>query len=175
MGNYSTLWIAKDKEKYNEDTDIYQEIKYSIPLFWLALFVKEHIEKCLEEDSYYYHFQAPIEQSITLFQQRINLWETLYQSEHAHQIAIAFLDFLQQFSGYTVTLEVHDIIGMYVDSNSNEAYEETADMIEFINLIQTNPECSLPFKHWLSSPLQHDRFHTVGLGKEILPCSEADA
>lgn len=33
MGNYSTLWIAKDKEKYNEDTDKYLEVKYAIPLF----------------------------------------------------------------------------------------------------------------------------------------------
>ena len=43
MGNYSILWIAKDKEKYNEDTDKYLEVKYAIPLFWIALFTVEDI------------------------------------------------------------------------------------------------------------------------------------
>jgi len=44
MGNYSTLWIAKDKEKYSKETDEYLEVKYAIPLFWIALFTQNDIQ-----------------------------------------------------------------------------------------------------------------------------------
>ena len=47
MGHYSTLWISSDLNRMTvemDENETYQEVKYSIPIFWLALFKAEDIQ-----------------------------------------------------------------------------------------------------------------------------------
>lgn len=180
MGNYSTLWIAKNKDQYNENTDIYQEVKYDIPLFWIALFEEKNVQEELNEyDERHYYFETTTKQAIEIFKYRIPMWSKLYRDEKLETLAKAFLKYLEQFSDHFIILDVSDILSMYLDYESEDAKNEMIDMIKTIELLNSDPKLNIPFKHWLPSAFEFktpkDRYLNIdGLGKEILPCPEVD-
>ena len=58
MGHYSTLLISSDLDRtigQMDENETYQEVKYSIPLFWLALFKVEDITAIQDEDDLTYY------------------------------------------------------------------------------------------------------------------------
>ena len=149
MGNYSILWIAKDKEKYNEDTDKYLEVKYAIPLFWIALFTVEDITTLKDEDdSAYYTFSASVLKACETFKSRLNIWATLYNNDKAEVLAKLFLTYFERIPTFSVELNVTDVMGMSIDAFSEEAKEYMIDMVHFIDEKQKNPNYISSSKMW---------------------------
>ncbi len=180
MGNYSTLWIAKDKEKYNEDTDEYLEVKYAIPLFWIALFTQDDIHKTHYEngDSYFF-FETTIEKAKDNFQKRIHLWAKLYNNEKAEILANVFLSHLEQYPNHDIIFNVDDVLSMYLSFENGADKTEMIDMVQTIDQLNINPKSEIPFKHWLPnsfnfSSMKTRYFELDGMGEELLPCHEVD-
>ena len=180
MGHYSTLWIAKDKETYNEETDEYLEVKYAIPLFWIALFTVEDITTLKDEDdSTYYTFSASVLKACDTFKSRLNIWSTLYNNDKAEVLAKLFLAYFERIPTFNVELNVTDIMGMSIDPFSEEAKECMIDMVHFIDEKQKNPNYISPSKMWLPTNFKlevpKDRYLDIdGFGEELLPYPELD-
>ncbi len=180
MGHYSTLWIAKDKETYNEETDEYLEVKYAIPLFWIALFTVEDITTLKDEDdSTYYTFSAPVLKACETFKSRLNIWSTLYNNDKAEVLAKLFLAYFERIPTFNIELNVTDIMGMSIDPFSEDAKECMIDMIHFIDEKQKNPNYISPSKMWLPTnfklEIPKDRYLDIdGFGEELLPYPELD-
>ncbi|WP_254629441.1 hypothetical protein [Acinetobacter bereziniae] len=80
-----------------DENETYQEVKYSIPLFWLALFKAEDIHPLQDEEGLtYYVFRATILKSCETFKSRLNIWSALYNDEKVEILAQAFLRYLQR-------------------------------------------------------------------------------
>ena len=77
MGHYSTLLISSDLDRTTgemDENETYQAVKYSIPLFWLALFKVEDITTLQDQDGLsYYVFRTTILKSCETFKSRLNL------------------------------------------------------------------------------------------------------
>lgn len=180
MGHYSTLWIAKDKETYNEETDEYLEVKYAIPLFWIALFTVEDITTLKDEDdSTYYTFSAPVLKACETFKSRLNIWSTLYNNDKAEVLAKLFLAYFERIPTFNIELNVTDIMGMSIDPFSEDAKKCMIDMIHFIDEKQKNPNYISPSKMWLPTnfklEIPKDRYLDIdGFGEELLPYPELD-
>mgnify|MGYP003608712684 FL=1 len=180
MGNYSILWIAKDKEKYNEDTDKYLEVKYAIPLFWIALFTVEDITTLKDEDdSAYYTFSASVLKACETFKSRLNIWATLYNNDKAEVLAKLFLAYFERIPTFSVELNVTDVMGMSIDAFSEEAKEYMIDMVHFIDEKQKNPNYISSSKMWFPATFKlevpKDRYLDIdGFGEELLPYPELD-
>ena len=180
MGNYSTLWVAKDKGIYNEETDEYLEVKYAIPLFWIALFTVEDITTLKDEDdSTYYTFSAPVLKACETFKSRLNIWSTLYNNDKAEVLAKLFLAYFERIPTFNVELNVTDIMEMSIDPFSEEAKECMIDMVHFIDEKQKNPNYISPSKMWLPTNFKlevpKDRYLDIdGFGEELLPYPELD-
>lgn len=180
MGHYSTLWIAKDKETYNEETDEYLEVKYAIPLFWIALFTVEDITTLKDEDdSTYYTFSASVLKACDTFKSRLNIWSTLYNNDKAEVLAKLFLAYFERIPTFNVELNVTDIMGMSINPFSEEAKECMIDMVHFIDEKQKNPNYISPSKMWLPTNFKlevpKDRYLDIdGFGEELLPYPELD-
>ena len=180
MGNYSILWIAKDKEKYNEDTDKYLEVKYAIPLFWIALFTVEDITTFKDEDdSAYYTFSASVLKACETFKSRLNIWATLYNNDKAEVLAKLFLAYFERIPTFSVELNVTDVMGMSIDAFSEEAKEYMIDMVHFIDEKQKNPNYISPSKMWFPTTFKLEvpkvqYLDIDGFGEELLPYPELD-
>ena len=180
MGNYSILWIAKDKEKYNEDTDKYLEVKYAIPLFWIALFTVEDITTLKDEDdSAYYTFSASVLKACETFKSRLNIWATLYNNDKAEVLAKLFLAYFERIPTFSVELNVTDVMGMSIDAFSEEAKEYMIDMVHFIDEKQKNPNYISPSKMWFPTTFKLEvpkvqYLDIDGFGEELLPYPELD-
>ena len=180
MGNYSILWIAKDKKKYNEDTDKYLEVKYAIPLFWIALFTVEDITTFKDEDdSAYYTFSASVLKACETFKSRLNIWATLYNNDKAEVLAKLFLAYFERIPTFSVELNVTDVMGMSIDAFSEEAKEYMIDMVHFIDEKQKNPNYISPSKMWFPTTFKLEvpkvqYLDIDGFGEELLPYPELD-
>ena len=184
MGNYSTLWISSNLDRTDGEIaehDICQEVKYAIPMFWLALFKTEDITTLIDEDDLtYYVFRSTILKSCETFKTRLNIWSTLYDNEKAEILAKLFLKYLEDenIQTFSVELNVNDIIGMAMDYTSKEAELTLVDMIHVIEQLHTDPKSNIPFKTWLSNftlKTPQDRYMSLdGFGEELLPCLEVD-
>ena len=180
MGNYSTLWIAKDKEKYNEDADEYLEVKYAIPLFWIALFTQNDIHKTHYDDGEpYFFFETTIQQAIVNLQKRINLWATLYNNEKAEILAEVFLKYLEQYPNHDVIFNVDDVLSMYLLFDNEADKAEMIDMVQTIDLLVANPKSEISHRGWLPESFEFNSMKTRyfdldGMGEELLPCPEVD-
>lgn len=182
MGHYSTLWISSDLNRTDGEIaehEIYQEVKYAIPLFWLALFRTEHIIKLRNDsDELYYRFEAPAHQCITIFKERLNIWTPLFNNNRAEILATTFLQFLRNYSQHIIVLDVYDILSMYIDYSSQEAELEMRTMINWLEEKHLNP--SSEHHNLLCLPVyelktSQDRYLLIdGFGKELLPCPEVD-
>ena len=94
MGHYSAFLISSDLDRTTgemDENETYQEVKYSIPLFWLALFKVEDITTLQDQDGLsYYVFRATILKSCETFKSRLNIWSALYNDEKAAILAQSF-------------------------------------------------------------------------------------
>lgn len=182
MGHYSTLWISSNLDRTDGEVaehDICQEVKYAIPIFWLALFKTEHIIKLSNDsDELYYRFEAPAYQCITTFKERLSIWTPLFNNERVEILANTFLQFLQNYSQHIIVLDVYDILSMYIDYSSEEAELEMRTMINWLEEKHLNPSSEhhnlacLPTYEFKTS---QDRYLLIdGFGKELLPCPEVD-
>lgn len=182
MGNYSTLWILSNLDRTDGEIaehDICQEVKYAIPMFWLALFKIEHIIKLSNDsDELYYRFEAPAHQCITTFKERLKeVWTPLFNNERVEILATTFLQFLQNYSQHIIVLDVYDILSMYIDYSSEEAELEMRRMISWLEEKHLNPSSEhhnlacLPTYEFKN--LSRSIFTSIdGFGKELLPCPE---
>lgn len=184
MGDYSFLYIHPLQENQTEtklSLDI--QTKYTIPLFWIALFKTEDLQQYEEyedeETCFYYQFEACVEDCISNFQQRLAVWPILIQSDYILPLADKFLIFLRQFQGQKVILNLNDIIDMYSSAYNQEALAELTDISSFLDHYLQHPQQPIPFKHWLSHPISlenpKDRYEIDGLGCELLPYPALDA
>lgn len=183
MGHYSTLWISSDLDRTTgemDENETYQEVKYSIPLFWLALFKAEDIQPLQDEEGLtYYVFRATILKSCETFKSRLNIWSALYNDEKVEILAQTFLRYLQRTPTFSVELNVTDIMGMMIDPFSIEAKNEMLDMINFIEEKHHDPTNPSPSKYWLPKSFelktpQHRYSDIDGFGESLLPCVEVD-
>lgn len=89
MANCSVLWIKPDIHSELDDNDIYQEARYGIPLFWLALFTQEDIQIIQDEadGALYPVFRTTIKKSITTFQSKFDLWTSIFHDEQVNELA----------------------------------------------------------------------------------------
>ncbi|MFW2011903.1 hypothetical protein [Acinetobacter bereziniae] len=183
MGHYSTLWISSDLDRTTgemDENETYQEVKYSIPLFWLALFKAEDIQPLQDEEGLtYYVFRATILKSCETFKSRLNIWSALYQDEKVEILAQSFLRYLQRTPTLSIELNMTDIMGMMIDPFSIEAKNEMLDMINFIEEKHRDPTSPSPSKYWLPKSFelktpQHRYSDIDGFGESLLPCVEVD-
>lgn len=183
MGHYSTLWISSDLNRMTvemDENETYQEVKYSIPIFWLALFKAEDIQPLQDEEGLtYYVFRATILKSCETFKSRLNIWSALYQDEKVEILAQSFLRYLQRTPTLSVELNMTDIMGMMIDPFSIEAKNEMLDMINFIEEKHRDPTSPSPSKYWLPKSFelktpQHRYSDIDGFGESLLPCVEVD-
>lgn len=184
MGHYSTLRISSDLNRTDGEIaehDICQEVKYAIPMFWLALFKTEDITSLLDEDGLtYYVFRSTIFKSCKTFKTRLNIWSLLYDDEKAEILAKWFLKYLENenIQTFSVELNVNDILGMAMDPTSEEAESTLVDMIHVIEQLHIDPKSNISFKAWLSTftlKTPQDRYTSLdGFGEELLPCPEVD-
>ncbi|KAF1019476.1 MAG: hypothetical protein GAK29_03904 [Acinetobacter bereziniae] len=183
MGHYSNLRISlsldKTEEKISKD-EIYIEVKYSIPIFWLALFKTEDIHPLQDvEGLTYYVFRATILKSCETFKSRLNIWPALYNDEKVEILAQTFVRYLQRTPTFSVKLNVTDIMGMMIDPFSIEAKNEMLDMINFIEEKHHDPTSPSPSRYWLPKSFelktpQHRYLDIDGFGESLLPCVEVD-
>ncbi|MET3765128.1 hypothetical protein ABIC56_002012 [Acinetobacter bereziniae] len=163
-----------------DENETYQEVKYSIPLFWLALFKAEDIQPLQDEEGLtYYVFRATILKSCETFKSRLNIWSALYQDEKVEILAQSFLRYLQRTPTFSVELNMTDIMGMIIDPFSIEAKNEMLDMINFIEEKHRDPISPSPSKYWLPKSFelktpQHRYSDIDGFGESLLPCVEVD-
>ena len=184
MGHYSTLLISSDLDRTTgemDENETYQEVKYSIPLFWLALFKVEDITTLQDQDGLsYYVFRATILKSSETFKSRLNLWSKLYNDEKAEILAKLFLQYLEHIPTFSIELNINDLLGMHLDINSIDAKNEMTDLINFIDNIQINPQNHSLSNDWitplslLSLEIPQDRKQLDGFGETLLPCPEVD-
>jgi len=183
MGHYSTLWISSDLDRTTgemDENETYQEVKYSIPLFWLALFKAEDIQPLQDEEGLtYYVFRATILKSCETFKSRLNIWSALYQDEKVEILAQSFLRYLQRTPTLSIELNMTDIMGMMIDPFSIEAKNEMLDMINFIEEKHHDPTSPSPSRYWLLKSFelktpQHRYSDIDGFGESLLPCVEVD-
>ncbi len=180
MGNYATLWITKDKNQKNIENDIFDEIKYSIPLFWITLFDVSDIKKIQDEyDETFYIFETYTEQACKIFNDRIKIWAALYDNEKVEILARAFIKYIEQFPNHFIILDVSDILSMYMDYQSEDAKYEMEDMVNTFNMLNIDPHMQIPFKHWIPSKFELSSTQTRyleldGFGEDILSCPEID-
>lgn len=184
MGNYSILEIHSINTGQTETQIIFEAYaKYRVPLFWIALFQKQDIKKYAEENNgeeelFYYQFEASVDHCITTFQQRFKLWPTLIQSDYISTLAHTFLDFLTQFQGQKVILNLNDVLSMSLAIYNQEGLDELEAMIQFIDEHLHDPQKPIIFKQWLPEKLTlnkpTDRYDLDGLGAELLPYPELD-
>jgi hypothetical protein len=184
MGHYSTLWISSDLDRKTgkmDKNEISQEVKYAIPLFWLALFKTEDIHPLQDEEGLtYYVFRATILKSCETFKSRLNIWSVLYNDEKLEILAQAFLRYLQRTPTFSVELNVTDMMGMMIDPFSIEAKNEMLDMINFIEEKHHDPTSPSPSRYWLPKSFElktpQNRYLDIdGFGESLLPCVEVDA
>ena len=183
MGHYSNLRISlsfdKTEEKISKD-EIYIEVKYAIPIFWLALFKTEDIHPLQDEEGLtYYVFRATILKSCETFKSRLNIWPALYNDEKVEILAQVFLRYLQRTPTFSVELNVTDIMGMMIDPFSIEAKNEMLDMINFIEEKHHDPTSPSLSRYWLPKSFelktpQHRYLDIDGFGESLLPCVEVD-
>ena len=180
MGNYSVLWIAKDKGNYSKETDEYLEVKYAIPLFWIALFTQDDIHKTHYDDGEpYFFFETTIPQAIVNFQKRIHLWTTLYNNEKAGVLAEVFLKYLEQYPNHYVIFNVDDVLSMYLLFDNEADKAEMIDMVQTIDQLTANPKSEISHREWLPesfefSSMKTRYFDLDGMGEDLLPCPEVD-
>ncbi|WP_315079169.1 hypothetical protein [Acinetobacter guillouiae] len=183
MGHYSTLLISSDLDRTTgemDENETYQAVKYSIPLFWLALFKVEDITTLQDQDGLsYYVFRATILKSSETFKSRLNIWSALYNDEKVAILAQSFLQYLQRTPTFSVELNITDIMAMMIDPFSLEANNEMADMIHFIEEKHRDPKSPSPSKYWLPKSFElktpQNRYLDIdGFGESLLPCFEVD-
>lgn len=183
MGNYSVLYLGQHsqlEEILNDEHSLDFYIKYSIPMFWLALFQAEDIQyyQDTQEDNYsYYYFIASKEKCIASFQARLTIWSILYH-ENVEILAQAFFEFLNHNQYCTIVLRIDDVIGMSFEPNSAQAQLEMQDMLKSFDQFNQNHNVDL-FKHSLWLVHIHEwnltvRYYLDGLGHEQLPCPLVD-
>lgn len=184
MGHYSNLRISSNLDQTEEkksNDEIYMEVKYLIPLFWLALFKLEDISALKDQyNETYYVFRATILKSCGTFKSRLNLWSKLYNDEKAEILAKLFLQYLEHIPTFSIELNINDLLGMHLDINSIDAKNEMTDLINFIDNIQINPQNHSLSNDWitplslLSLEIPQDRKQLDGFGETLLPCPEVD-
>ncbi|MBJ9952688.1 MULTISPECIES: hypothetical protein [unclassified Acinetobacter] len=184
MGHYSNLRISSNLDQTQESVssdEIYIQVKYAIPIFWLVLFKAEDIHALQNEEGLsYYVFRATILKSCETFKSRLNIWSALYNDEKVEILAQSFLQYLQRTPTFSVELNMTDIMGMMIDPLSIEAKNEMLAMINFIEEKYRDPSCPSPSKYWLPKSFElktpQNRYLDIdGLGESLLPCTEVDA
>lgn len=183
MGHYSNLRISSNLDQTEEkksNDEIYIEVKYLIPLFWLALFKLEDISALKDQyNETYYVFRATILKSCETFKSRLNIWSALYNDEKLAILAQSFLQYLQRTPTFSVELNITDIMAMMIDPFSIEANNEMVDMIHFIEEKHRDPKSPSPSKYWLPKSFElktpQNRYLDIdGFGESLLPCFEVD-
>ena len=134
MGNFSELVLSHSHESFCNTTSIekyFLSPKYTIPVFWFALFeTKDILSKC--DDGYItYYYEVSKNRGLINFQKRIGIFLSWYGHEY-EQLAIVFLKYLETFNYSYFILDIHDVLGMCIeDVGSLEVLQKMKSYVKF--------------------------------------------
>lgn len=175
MANISLLIFTntRDPEQTTSVDENFYFAKYVYPLFWLACFTTDDIQKfeTTKDEEYvlpYYYFVATKEKCIEVFRSRLPFLNTVYQG-HLDELANQFMLFLEGKACDYIIVRIDDVLALEINPGGDEA---KAEMIRLLSAFNNSAESP-----WypLLEDLQHDsRSLLDGLYSDVLPAPSFD-